>query len=107
MTSAASYDVIAERSVPEERLGFVALASLRKGAPGPTSALAEIRRIYFKTTKRTIDTDLAHAIELLKSLASEDERERASVFMEGLNEMRREWAKGPTTRRDAGKKTKP
>jgi hypothetical protein len=73
--------------------GFVALASLRRGNPDPASALAEIRRIYFETTRQTIDADFAHAIELLKTLPTEDERERATVFMDGLNEMRREWEK--------------
>jgi len=55
--------------------------------------LAEIRRIYFNTTKGTIQNDLAHAIELLKSLPSEKEREKATVYMEGLAQMRREWAR--------------
>jgi hypothetical protein len=73
--------------------GFVPLKSLAKGPPGPAAALAEIRRIYFKTTKRTIEHDIAHAIELLKSLPSEDEREKATVYMEGLAQMRREWAR--------------
>ena len=71
--------------------GFVPLKSLKQGAPEPRAALAEIRRIYFKTTKKTIEHDIAHAIELLKSLPSEEEREKASVYMEGLAQMRREW----------------
>jgi len=71
--------------------GFVPLKSLAKGPPDPAAALAEIRRIYFKTTKRTIEHDIAHAIELLKSLPSEEEREKATVYMEGLAQMRREW----------------
>jgi hypothetical protein len=70
---------------------FVSLSSLKKGAPDPKAALAEIRRIYFKTSKKTIEHDLAHAIELLKSLASEEDREKATVFMHGLAEMQREW----------------
>ncbi len=53
---------------------------------------AEIRRLYFTTTKRTIEEDLARALDLLKSMASEDERERATVYMEGLAQMRRDWA---------------
>jgi hypothetical protein len=58
--------------------------------------LAEIRRLYFSATKKTIDQDLAKALDLLKSMNSEEERERATVFMEGLNEMRRDWkGKGP------------
>jgi hypothetical protein len=74
--------------------GFVPLKSLKQGAPDPKSALAEIRRIYFKTTKKTIEHDIAHAIELLKGLPSEEEREMASVYMEGLAQMRKEWGKG-------------
>jgi hypothetical protein len=55
--------------------------------------IAEIRRIYFKTTKETIENDLDRALRLLKSMATEEERERATVFMEGLAEMRKDWAK--------------
>ncbi|HLG58497.1 MAG TPA: hypothetical protein VI485_24340 [Vicinamibacterales bacterium] len=72
--------------------GFVSLQSLKKGPPDPAAALAEIRRIYFKTTRQSIEHDLAHAIELLKSLGSEEEREKATVYMEGLAQMRRDWA---------------
>jgi hypothetical protein len=71
--------------------GFVALSSLKRGQPSTEEALAEIRRIYFKTTARTIESDLAHAIELLKGLETEASREKASVFMEGLAELRKEW----------------
>ena len=77
--------------------GFIPLTSLKDGSPDPKVALAEIRRIYFNTTRRTIQHDLAHAIELLKSLPSEEEREKATVYMEGLAEMRREWARTSTT----------
>jgi hypothetical protein len=55
--------------------------------------LAEIRRLYFKTTKETIEKDLDRALGLLKSMATEEERERATVFMEGLAEMRKDWAR--------------
>ena len=53
---------------------------------------AEIRRLYFKTTRQTIEDDLAKALDLLKSMASEEERERATVYMEGLAQMRRDWS---------------
>ena len=69
--------------------------ALRGQTPDVNSALAEIRRIYFATTRETIEGDFAHAIALLKSLPSEEDRERATVFMEGLNEMRRDWQKRP------------
>jgi hypothetical protein len=73
--------------------GFVPLKAVTAGTPDAASALAEIRQIYFKTSRRTIDNDLAHAIELLKSLPDEDTRARAHVYMEGLAEMAREWGK--------------
>jgi hypothetical protein len=60
-------------------------------APDPAAALAEIRQIYFKTSRRTIEHDFAHAIELLKALPDEETRQKAHVYMEGLAEMRKEW----------------
>jgi len=57
--------------------------------------LAEIRRLYFTTSRTTIDRDLARALDLLKALASEEQRERATVYMEGLAQMRSDWAKRP------------
>jgi hypothetical protein len=54
--------------------------------------IAEIRRLYFSTKKETIERDLDKALDLLKSLPSEEDRERATVYMDGLNEMRRDWA---------------
>jgi hypothetical protein len=58
--------------------------------------LAEIRRLYFSTTKQTIQEDLAKALDLLKSMQSEEERERATVYMEGLAQMRSDWARAKT-----------
>ncbi len=57
----------------------------------PDDKLAEIKRLYFKTSAHTIERDFDRAVSLLKSMSSEDERERATVFMEGLAEMRRDW----------------
>lgn len=54
----------------------------------------EIRRLYFQASKATIERDIARAIDLLKSIQSEDEREKAAVFMQGLAEMRREFRGG-------------
>jgi len=51
----------------------------------------EIRRIYFATTAKTIQRDIDRAIDILKTLKDDDERGKAAVFMEGLNEMRKEW----------------
>ena len=61
-------------------------------SPMSVPALEEIKRLYFNTTKATIQRDLARAVELLKSMASEEERERAAVYMDGLSQMRSEWA---------------
>lgn len=54
--------------------------------------MAEIRRLYFSTTKATILQDFDRALDLLKSLPTPEERQRATVFMEGLAEMRKEFA---------------
>jgi hypothetical protein len=56
--------------------------------------IAEIRRLYFKTTAQTIDRDFDRAIDLLKSIRLPEDRQRATVFMEGLAEMRKEWKRG-------------
>lgn len=87
--------------------GFIALQSLKKGSPPePQAALAEIRKIYFNTTRQTIDHDLAHAIELLKSLPTEEWREKATVFMQGLSEMQREWHATKKRRTKTGRSRK-
>ena len=66
---------------------------------------AEIRRLYFKTTRQTIQADLEKALDLLKSMGSEEERERATVYMEGLAQMRRDWSgtKKVRSRKAAGR----
>jgi hypothetical protein len=55
--------------------------------------LAEIRQLYFKATRTTIDRDFDRAIDLLKTMP-EDQRHRATVFMEGLAQMRKEFRRG-------------
>ena len=68
--------------------------------------LAEIRRLYFGTTRHTIHDDLAHALDLLKSMHTEEERERATVYMEGLAQMRSDWSqKGKSQKRKGKSKT--
>jgi hypothetical protein len=53
--------------------------------------VAAIRKMYFAATPQTIQRDLDRAIDILKSLKDDDERGKAAVYMEGLNELRREW----------------
>jgi len=53
--------------------------------------VAEIKRLYYATTAKTIQADLARALDLLKSMNGEDERERAAVYMDGLAQMRADW----------------
>lgn len=57
--------------------------------------LNQIRRLYYEATRATIDRDFDRAIDLLKTMASEEERERATVYMQGLAELKSEWRKGP------------
>lgn len=74
----------------------------------PADKLAEIRRLYFATTRQTIDADLARAVQLLKSMDSEDERERVRVYMDGLAQMRSEWARAsPKPSRPGGPGRRP
>jgi hypothetical protein len=60
----------------------------------PDDKLAEIKRLYYRTTRHTIQRDLAKALDLLKSMGNDDERERAAVFMDGLAQMRADWGRG-------------
>jgi len=55
--------------------------------------LAEIKRLYYNTSATTIDRDLARALDLLKSMNGEEERERAAVYMDGLAQMRSDWSR--------------
>ena len=78
-------------TVAKPKEDFVPLSLLSRAPQNPRATLAEIRRIYFKTTRQTVQHDIAHAIALLKSLPTEEDRERATVYMEGLAELRSEW----------------
>jgi len=57
-----------------------------------SDTLARIRTLYFGAAKATIERDFDEAIDLLKSMATEDERDRAAVYMEGLAQMKSQWA---------------
>ena len=58
-------------------------------------AIDEIKHLYHNTTKTTVQRDLTRAVELLKSLATEEDREKAAVYMDGLSQMRSEWGVRP------------
>ena len=58
-----------------------------------SEALEEIKKLYYKASKATIHRDLDRAIDLLKSMANEEERERAAVYMDGLAQMRAQWSR--------------
>ena len=57
----------------------------------PADVLDEIRKLYFETSAATIDRDFDRAIDLLKTIPLVEDRHRATVYMEGLAEMRKEW----------------
>ena len=86
--------------------GFVSLKSLKQGPRSPRDTLALIRRIYFKTTRQTIEHDFAHAIELLKGLETEEEREKATAYMHGISELRKEWTTTKTVQSKKGQSSK-
>lgn len=68
--------------------------------------LAEIRRLYFTTTRDRIEADLARALDLLKSMPGEEERERATVYMEGLADMYKDWRGRGKGSKSKGRKEK-
>ena len=72
----------------------------------PDETLAEIRRLYFQATKQTIEKDLQRALELLKAMPNEDQRERATVYMEGLAEMYKDWRRKTNTEKSRVKSQK-
>ena len=53
----------------------------------------EIKKLYFSTTRDTIDRDFTRALDLLTRMASDEERQRAAGYMHGLSELKREWKK--------------
>ena len=62
-------------------------------------ALDEIKRLYYNATRTTIQRDVTRAITLLKSMPTDDDRQRAAVYMDGLSQMRSEWAAATKGRR--------
>lgn len=58
-----------------------------------TDQIAAIRKMYFEATPKTIQRDFERAIEILKTLQDDTARSKAAVYMEGLNELRKEWKK--------------
>ena len=76
-------------------------------------AIAEIKRIYYAATKATIEKDLDRAIDLLKTLPSEADRDRVAVYMDGLAQMRSEWKQamrggiGATSKASSGASGRP
>jgi len=74
------------------------------------SPLEQLRALYFDATQGSIDDDFLRAIALFKQLTSDEDREKAAVFMEGIAEMRREWGggtKGGATSRTGPKGRRP
>ena len=61
--------------------------------------LAEIRALYFRTSRSTILEDFDRAIDLLKAIDTPENRQRATVYMDGLAEMRKEFGVAKTARR--------
>jgi hypothetical protein len=54
--------------------------------------VAAIKALYLSATRASIDQDLRKAIAILKSMTSDEDRQRAAVYMDGLSVMRSEWA---------------
>ena len=74
----------------------IVLNPVPPAVPSADQIIAEIRGIYFRTNKSTILADFDRAIDLLKLMPTPEERQRATVFMDGLAEMRREFNASPS-----------
>lgn len=61
--------------------------------------LEAIKRLYYNARRSTIQRDLARAIDLLKAMTSDAERQQAAVYMDGLSQMRSEWTSRSEKRR--------
>ncbi len=61
--------------------------------------VAEVKRLYLTAKKATITRYVDEAIAILRSMSSDEDRERAAVFMDGLVQMRSEWGLAPTAGR--------
>lgn len=59
----------------------------------PRDPVAAIKRLYFDTTPATVQRDLERAIDLFTHRLSEADQERVAVYMDGLSQMRSEWAR--------------
>ena len=70
-----------------------------------TNTLDLISTLYFKATEKTIEKDLAAAIELLKSLPDEKSRSSAAAYMDGMSQMRSEWILARRRTRKASRKS--
>ena len=62
--------------------------------PMPEDKLTEIKRLYYRTTRQTIEQAVRRAVQLLRSMESEEERERARGYLDGLSQMRSDWRRG-------------
>jgi hypothetical protein len=69
--------------------------------------LARLKELYYRTTQATIEDAFDEAIDLLKTLPSDDERERAAVYMEGLAEMRHEWKSANRSAKNQPRRLRP
>ena len=63
----------------------------------------EIKKLYFSTTRDTIERDLARALDLLTRMPSDADRDSVAGYMHGLADLRREW-KGATPKARGRKK---
>lgn len=70
----------------------------------PDEKIAEIKRLYYQTTRATIQADLEKALDLLKSMNSEEERERVAVYMDGMSQMRSDWKQSSGRKKEEGKR---
>ena len=87
----------AERTARDAKDAAEGLKKIVEEKPGKDAFGPGLRKALSDKPLRELSSrldDLARAIELLKSMPNEEERDRVAVYMNGLSAMRSEWRQG-------------
>ena len=95
------FDGIPRCSAPEPAMTQLKMLQRRRQARGDPAAVLQRR------PSRPSSRISAKALDLLKSMSTEDERERATVYMEGLAEMRNDWVRRSRSAQGPGPPRRP
>mgnify|MGYP003342703529 CR=1 FL=1 len=84
------------RALAQQARAFVHIqvaARLRKQLAHPADFVGVLGQVRLDPHVRVLLGQFARAVQLLKSMDTEEERERATVYMEGLAQMQKDWSR--------------